>query len=78
MRWSLRKYFPLGRDISHYPKITALTQVVSVIEEGGLLYKKTYGNKVPVLIIDGADIVAKSNRKFKLFDGLLEWAKVRK
>ena len=53
-------------------EITALAQVFSIIEEGGLLYKKTY-SKVPVLIIDGADIVAKNNRK--LFDGLLEWAK---
>ena len=53
-------------------EITALAQVFSIIEEGGLLYKKTYC-KVPVLIIDGADIVAKNNRK--LFDGLLEWAK---
>ena len=53
-------------------EITALAQVFSVIEEGGLLYKVTK-EKVPVLIIDGADIVAKNNKK--LFDGLLEWAK---
>ena len=37
------------------------------------MYKTKDGNKVPVLIIDGAIIVAKNNRK--LFDGLLKWVK---
>ena len=72
----IAKIFPSWKRHLTLPQndeITALAQVFSVIEEGGLLYKKTYDNKVPVLIIDGADIVAKNNRK--LFDGLLEWAK---
>ena len=72
----IAKIFPSWKRHLTLPQndeITALAQVFSIIEEGGLLYKKTYGNKVPVLIIDGADIVAKNNRK--LFDGLLEWAK---
>ena len=51
---------------------TALAEVFSVIEEGGLLYKKKE-KKVPVLIIDGADIIAKND--MELFFGLLEWAK---
>ena len=67
--WKGKTYLTLPQN----DEITALAQVFSVIEKGGLLYKKTYGKKVPVLIIDGVDIVAKSNKK--LFDGLLDWAK---
>ena len=64
--WKKHLSLPLDNEI------TALAQVFAVIEEGGLLYKETK-DKVPVLIIDGADIVAKNNKK--LFDALLEWAK---
>ena len=69
--WKGKTYLTLPQN----DEITALAQVFSVIEKGGLLYKKMYGNKVPVLIIDGADIVAKNDEKQLLFDALLEWAK---
>ena len=72
---AITKMFPSWKRHLTLPldnEIIALAQVFAVIEEGGLLYKETK-EKVPVLIIDGADIVAKNNKK--LFDALLEWAK---
>ena len=50
----------------------ALATVFPVISKVGKKYHEDY-DTVPVLIIDGTDIVAKNNKK--LFDALVEWAK---
>ena len=50
----------------------AVATVFPVILRGGLQYKIKH-KKVPVLIIDGADLVAKNDEN--LFKALVEWAK---
>ena len=67
---NLKNHLTLPSDC----ETTALATVFPIIMEAGKKYVQGHKDKhVPVLIIDGADIVAKNNEK--LFHALLEWAK---